>query len=299
MSLRSCSSSFLRALMVIYYCARGIVSVHGNRLDSSNNQGTTSLDLFRKNWLTYRKVIQEDYMEHKSMSEQLSMALRTFLHEKNHVSLADVGCGDLGSLASTYRSLPMLSAFTGVDLSQPALDLAQKEMSLTEQSIKIRWKQQDLLVWSQEGNDGNEVVVMDDGTTTPALSTSSDEKHDVIVCTFSVHHLHDDQKQQFLRNIFRHRLKPGGIMLMADVFMTAGETRDMYMDRFSTHIENTWTSLEREQVASILEHVLSNDFPAELDTFVSKIIPAIGATAEVLWSDTPNFEKLLLIRSAT
>ena len=287
----------LRVVLLVVFCA--FVSVLSVRLDS-NNQGVFSLDLFRKNWSAYRKVIEEDYMEHKSMSEQLSSALMKYIHEKNRpVRLADVGCGDLALLASTYRSLPMLTAFTGVDLSQPALDLAQKELSHTEQSMTIQWKQQDLLEWSQEERESHEAVVMEDGTTTPLSSSSvpSDQKYDVVVCAFSVHHLHDDQKQQFLRNIFHHRLKKGGIILMADVFMTLGETRDMYMDRFSTHIEKTWTGLQREQVASILEHVLANDFPANLDTFISNVIPAVGATAEVLWSDTPNFEKLLLIRS--
>ena len=288
--------SLLTALLIIYGTG---FSVLGDRVDNKiSNQGTTSLELFRKSWLTYRQVVQEDLMEHKSMSEHLTTALRTFVHEKNQpFSLADVGCGDLGLLAKTYRTLPMLTSFTGVDLSQPALDLAQQELSiLNGQSITIQWKQQDLLMWSQEKNESNEAEVMRDGKTT-SLSTSSDQKYDVIVCAFSVHHLHDDQKQQFLRNIFQHRLKQGGIVLMADIFRKEGETRDVYMDRFSTHIENTWTSLQREQVASVLEHVLANDFPAELNTFMSTVIPAVGGKAEVLWSDTPNFEKLLLIRS--
>ena len=49
---------------------------------------------------------------------------------------------------------------------------------------------------------------------------------------------------------------------------------------------------------SILTHVLGNDFPAPLEDFVANVVPAVDATAEVLWSDTGDFEKLLLIRRA-
>lgn len=272
----------------------------GNNL-SSSNLGSSSLDLFRQSWLTYREVVKQDYMEHSSMTASLEKVLNGYVSTISNVAIADIGCGDLALLASMYRKLPTLKAFTGVDLSQPALELAKRELSILSDTAHLDWIEQDLLSWSRNEQptrqlDSADIAPDGSSVTTPLPDGMNTAKFDVVICAFSVHHLHDEGKQEFLNNVFQHRLKENGIILMADIFRTAGETREAYMDRFSTHIEREWKLLTQEQKTSILNHVLSNDFPAPLDTFISTTAANAGATAEVLWSDSANFEKLLLIR---
>lgn len=287
-------------VLLLFIIAGAAVGAGGDGL-SSHNLGSSSLDLFRQSWLTYREVVKNDYMEHAAMTSSLEKALLEHVSSSSSVAIADVGCGDLALLASLYRKLPTLTAFTGVDLSQPALELAQGELSVLSGNVRLNWIEQDLLSWSRNEPPIHRLDSADvapDGTPVVAPSqdgTGTTTKFDVVICAFSVHHLPDDKKQEFIKNVLQHRLNEGGIILMADVFMAPGETRDVYMDRFSTHIQKKWTLLTAEQKASILKHVLSNDFPAPLDNFLSTTVTSAGATAKVLWSESSNFEKLLLI----
>jgi len=217
---------------------------------SSSNLGTSSLELFRRSWLTYKKVVENDHMEHKSMTSELESALRKYVSGRGStaIAIADVGCGDLGLLGPLYRSLaPSLTTFTGVDLSEPALDLAQQEMAALRSTVDLQWAHEDLLRWSSAAPTAEAAAAEVGVDGSLALPPSTATRYDVVICVFSVHHLHDTDKQVFLRNVLKHRLKEGGIVLMADIFLTPNETRDGFMQRFGSHVERTWTSLSAEQ----------------------------------------------------
>jgi hypothetical protein len=92
---------------------------------TSHNVGVSSLDMFQNSWSTYKSVITADHMEHKSLTEKISQVLYSWIESKKDLSIADLGCGDLALLAPLYRTLP-LKRFTAVDMSKPALELAQE-----------------------------------------------------------------------------------------------------------------------------------------------------------------------------
>jgi SAM-dependent methyltransferase len=269
----------------------------------SNNVGSTSLEMFQNSWSTYKTVVHADLMEHKSLTVKITEAIHSWIDSESSarhspvtdVSVADLGCGDLALLAPLYGSLP-LKMFCGVDMSLSALTLAQLAFSgssdLSSSSSKPRtlWLNDDLLNWAKT----IEVDQIADGS----LSSEHNEieKFDIIVCAFSVHHVNDEDKQRFLSAIVSNKLKAGGMILMADIFRIENEDRDSYIERFGNHIEGSWGVVTDAQKTEVLKHVRENDFPASLDYFMLHTAPECGLSCELIWSDTGDFEKLLMMR---
>jgi SAM-dependent methyltransferase len=270
---------------------------------SHSNLGGSSLDIFQKTWATYKDVVQGDYMEHRSMTASMTRAINDFL--KLHsgkgpesVDIVDVGCGDLALLAPFYRSLPIRS-FCGVDLSLPALDLAKKAFhgdvatDGTPKPTSAAFVHQDILKWASLETEAD--VATDGALIHDYSSGSGPRKFDVVVSSLVVHHLDDDKKGEFLAATFKNRLKAGGVVLMMDVFRKAGEDRETYLERYRRNIAS-WKGIPLEERESVLDHVVNNDFPAAISDFVERIVPSIGAEAKVIWSDSGDFEKLLVIK---
>ena len=272
---------------------------------SSNNVGASSLEMFQKSWQTYKAVVTADLMEHASMTKKISEVVHIWMEHMSisdnpsaDISIADIGCGDLALLGPLYKSLP-LKSFHGVDMSLSALNLAQKAFQLTSEdgvldsnaaNIQTKWINEDLLRWA-----GNvQIEQTADGDVVDMIE--SQQKFDIIICAFSVHHLNDEDKIRFLQALKSNKLKPKGMILMADIFRTGEEDRESYLTRFGNHIQATWNSISETDQASVLKHVRENDYPASLKDFVSLIAPACDLSCEVVWGDTANFEKLVVLR---
>jgi 2-polyprenyl-3-methyl-5-hydroxy-6-metoxy-1,4-benzoquinol methylase len=268
----------------------------------SNNVGSSSLEMFRNSWSTYKTVVHADLMEHKSLTVKITEAIHHWIDSVSNarssavedIAIADLGCGDLALLAPLYKSLP-LKTFCGVDMSLSALTLAQAAFSASSDlsaSSKPRtlWLNDDLLNWAK--------TIEVDQTAGGSLSSehSGIEKFDIILCAFSVHHVNDEDKQRFLTAIVNNKLKAGGMILMADIFRIENEDRDSYIERFASHIEVNWGVITATQKIEVLKHVRENDFPASLDYFMLHTAPECGLSCELLWSDTGDFEKLLMMR---
>ena len=283
------------------------IKVSADSISNSNNAGLTSLEMFQKSWTTYKTVVQADLMEHKSMTARIKQAIDSWIENhsilnnspKINISVADLGFGDLALLGPVYRALP-LQLFCGVDMSLPALKLAQKEFDISshhstaeELSSKPEtlWLNEDLLSWSRT----IEVDQIADGS----LSNNSRiQQFDIIVCTFSVHHLSDEDKKKVLVSLSGNKLKKGGIILMADIFMIENEDRNAYIARFLNHITHNWDVISETQKGELVKHVFENDFPAPLKYFMSHTVPECGLNCELLWSDSSDFEKLLVLKHA-
>lgn len=269
----------------------------------SNNVGSTSLEMFQNSWSTYKTVVHADLMEHKSLTAKISEAIHHWIDRgssarhssMNDITVADLGCGDLALLAPLYGSLP-LKKFCGVDMSLSALTLAQAAFSgssdLSSSSTKPRtlWLNDDLLNWAK--------TIEVDQTADGKLSNDHGEieKFDIIICAFSVHHVNDEDKKRFLSAIVSNKLKASGIILMADIFRIENEDRDSYIERFGSHIEENWGVITDTQKKEVLKHVRENDYPASLEKFMLHTAPECGLSCELLWSDTGDFEKLLMMR---
>lgn len=207
------------------------------------------MDLFEKQWASYRAVVEHDLMEHRALADATAAALEDWLARRPASTpgpaLVDLGCGDLALLAPLLRRLP-LESYTGLDLTAAVLPLAQA--ALGPVPYPSRWQEGDLLAWAtgEPGSDG----------------LSAAEPVEILHTAFAVHHLSDGQKAAFLAGA-RRRIAADGLLLWGDVFREPGEALNAYRQRYSTRIRQSWGVLSAEQQSQVIDHLSSFDIPAE------------------------------------
>lgn len=238
------------------------------------------MDFFNRQWQIYRRVVENDLMEHQALSRNLESALNNFiLHRSTEAALpvmVDLGCGDLALIAPLLQRLP-LGSYTGVDISENVLPLAQK--ALGEVPYRCHWQQGDLLTWALDRKDQK---------TSDAI--------DILHSSFAIHHLDDTQKQIFLQAI-RSRIQPDGIFLWADVFREPEEPLETYLQRYVQRVRQGWHPLDAQQLESIASHVSNFDLPSDRCT-IAEIAKACGWNWQWLWQGRHKAEALALLTPA-
>jgi SAM-dependent methyltransferase len=169
-----------------------------------------------------------------------------------------------------------LWAYTGVDASQAALTKARDELAGAR--FQVQLCEADML------------VALEDGVGTPS------RKFDVILASYSVHHLPVAEKLRFFKGAFSN-LESGGILLFADVFRRDGEARVPYLDAYVTMMREAWGGLAPEALAGAIEHVRQRDFPETVE-IVRELTGAAGFCDEPLelFRDGSGFHRLLAVR---
>jgi SAM-dependent methyltransferase len=256
-------------------------------------------------------------MEHKSLTVALSDCIYQWLSHRPgttsdfRISVADLGCGDLACFAPLYRSLP-LKLLCGVDMSDPALELAAKNLQETPtdqeeyarfrefsssadfaNGVKTAWVNSDVLNWASFD------MTKTSATKEPSSDAfDSNDRFDLIICAFVIHHLSDENKRKYLRGILQNRMNPGGIMLMADVFRCNGEDRNEWLSRFHDALFS-WTALTEAQKAEFYHHISTSDYPATIEEFTHDIAPDCGWDAHVVWTNSNSIERLVVLRQSS
>lgn len=209
-------------------------------------------------WSLYAKVVDANCMFHREIGDAVEAALRARFAGRPF-ALLDLGCGDAAQLA------PRLSHFNvkrylGVDLSQPALDLARKNLAALACPVDL-----------QCGD---------------LLESLSGHPIDVIHASFSLHHLPTDRKAEFFRRAAA-RLAPGGLLLLIDVMREEDETLGLYHRRYCERLRSSWTALAPQERAEICAHIVANDFPEPYSTLATQAEAAglrpVGAGAKFGW----------------
>jgi SAM-dependent methyltransferase len=205
------------------------------------------MDLFDKQWASYRAVVEHDLMEHQAVAAATAAALEAWLARRpaNAAAprLVDLGCGDLALLAPLLRRLP-LGCYTGLDLTPAVLPLA--EAALGPVPYPTHWQEGDLLAWAMAA----------------AATDHASAPVQIIHSAFAVHHLSDGQKTEFL-TAARRRVASDGLLIWADVFREPGESLAAYRQRYSQRIRQGWGALRPEQQDQVIDHLSSFDIPAE------------------------------------
>jgi cyclopropane fatty-acyl-phospholipid synthase-like methyltransferase len=236
------------------------------QIPASSPDFTAVADYFN-GWERYQQVIKHNYMEHIEIDRVLHQYLAA--RASNPFSILDLGCGDASFSARLLANLSP-HTYTGVDLSVTALELASHNLAALK--IPIALKQQEL----------------------QAFLSSSTDRFDVILSSFSIHHLDSDRKQTYLAQVKQH-LNPDGVLLLVDVFRQEGESRQEYIDRYSNNIYRDWIELNLEVQQSLIRHIVDSDYP-EWESSINKWSIAAGfKNIDLLYQDAHNTQKILAI----
>ena len=202
----------------------------------------SDLDLFKQNWLTYKCVVDENYMFHREINSDMISILSPYFAGKP-IDVLDLGCGDAGNSAEILKSLNV-NYFCGYDLSADALEYAH--VNIQEVTGKYELICQDMLQGVSEKKD----------------------QVDLILSSFSLHHFSHDEKSIFFDSTYK-ALKKGGIFILVDVvndeYANVNEYYDHYLDFAAQH----WSALTSEQLARVSHHVRASDYPENTATLIT------------------------------
>ena len=236
--------------------------------DGATLRDATAVREFFNGWSLYKRIVDNDYLCHRSTKRALSEWLDGF---GRPFSFLDLGCGDAAFSAEILNGRPV-SSYTGMDLSPVALDLA---MENTRRLMAP-------------------VLLVPGDFLTGIGSLPAD--YDVIYIGLSLHHLSRGEKEFFFSEL-RRRVAPGGTLLIYDPVLAPGESREAFMGRWVDHAEWAWSALSVDEVAGAVEHVTTSDFPEEIGTLNRMAVGAGFDPAEVLFTDRSDFYALMAFRA--
>ncbi len=226
-----------------------------------------SVRTFFNGWSLYRRIVDHDYLCHRSARE----ALASWLDELDRpFTFLDLGCGDASFSAEILNGRP-LASYTGMDISPVALDLARENTRAIAAPISL--------------------IADDFLTGTGSLPGS----YDVIYIGLSLHHLSRAEKEFFFGEL-RSRTAPGGSLLIYDPILSPGEVRDVFMGRWVDHARWTWKDLTVAELDGAVEHVTTSDFPEEIGTLNRMAVNTGFQPAEILFTDRSDFYALMAFR---
>jgi ubiquinone/menaquinone biosynthesis C-methylase UbiE len=219
-------------------------------------------------WRAYEKLLDNDYMYHRSLFSRLKNEIQEGFSEP--VAILDLGCGD----ASPIR--PMLEAldvrlYCGVDQSETALSMAETNLAPLDMETCLY--------------PGDLVDILQKLT----------GSFDVVVASFAFHHLETRALKQQVLSECRRVLHPQGMMAVIDVFQEENESRDEYLHRWVSFARQSYTALNHAEMTSLVDHVNANDYPETLSAY-----RAIGQAAgfgqfKVLMQDKEEFNHLVTL----
>ena len=197
-------------------------------------------DQLFEEWQVYEKLVTHDYMDHRAFFNRLQMEI-TGRFERP-VAILDLGCGDLTPILPMLANLP-LRLYVGIDESDAALALASRRL----QAMRVtgRLIKGDLL----------------------ASLAEMEDSFDIILASFSLHHLADPADKQRTLEAARQHLNPEGFIALIDVFSAEEEVRDQYLERWINHAENRYVELQADEKELLFKHVRARDFPVSQATF--------------------------------
>jgi len=220
-------------------------------------------------WRAYQKLLEHDYMYHLAFFNHLKHEIQRCFHAP--VAILDLGCGDVSPIQPMLEELDV-RLYCGVDKSETALSKA--EVKLASLGLPSRVYLGDLL---------------------DTLRTLTG-RFDVIVASFSLHHLQTAEAKKQVLEECRRILDPAGLVAIIDVFHTEDETREEYLRRWVAFAKKSYEALDQLEMTSLVDHAQSNDFPESLSTYQFIGRAAGYGKFEVQMQDKDKFNHLVTLR---
>jgi ubiquinone/menaquinone biosynthesis C-methylase UbiE len=221
----------------------------------------SALEQFQRQWATYQKLVDSDELSHREVGTLLHDTLNQSFDRP--FAFLDIACGD----ASQMRALSgtKVRHYHGVDLSEPALELAANNLKDMPFEVEL------------DHGDFVEAVTRRPG---PA---------DVAWCSLSIHHLVTDEKLRLMRALHG---STGSFLMIYEPTRQDGETREGYLRRFRRVNRPRWTMLTPEEWAQIDHHVTTCDLPETEATWLDLGRQAGFSKARELFQDPTGFYRV-------
>lgn len=197
-------------------------------------------DQLFEEWQVYEKLVVHDYMDHRAFFNRLQTEIVERFERP--VAILDLGCGDLTPILPMLANVP-LCQYVGIDESDAALEMASRRLQAL--GVPGRLIKGDLL----------------------ATLTDMEDSFDIILASFSLHHLADPADKRRTLQAARQHLAPEGLIALIDVFSAEAEARDQYLERWINHAENRYVELRSEEKELLFTHVRARDFPVSQAEF--------------------------------
>ncbi|HZJ12867.1 MAG TPA: class I SAM-dependent methyltransferase, partial [Methyloceanibacter sp.] len=220
-----------------------------------------ALEQFQKQWATYQKLVNTDSLAHKEVGTILHGALKTVAKP---FAFVDIACGDAGQMKRALAGTKV-SHYHGIDLSEPALELAAKNLAGVPFEVEL---------------DHRDFVT--------AL-TKRPEPADAAWCGLSIHHLSTDGKLSLLEAI---RGSTSGFLMIYEPSLADGEDREGYLECFRRVNRPAWNFLSADEWDQIDHHVTTCDYPETAATWLELGRKAGFSGAREIFCDPTGFYRI-------
>jgi SAM-dependent methyltransferase len=221
-------------------------------------------------WRAYQKLVENDYMGHAQFFQRLLLDIRERLHQP--VAILDLGCGDAMPIQSLLRNM-RVEHYCGLDQSETALAHAEAQLAISGISYRLL------------AGDIQESVDQIVGS------------FDLIIASFSLHHLQDPKSKQAVLHSGRRLLKPGGTFAVIDVFLDDHESREDYLDRFERQARAHYRALNDSEMTTLITHVRGCDYPETVATYQALGLQAGFSRLRTLLRDETSLHQLIALEA--
>ena len=230
-----------------------------------------ALAQFQQQWATYRKLITSNALSHREVGAILHDTLNQAF--ASPFTFLDIACGDASMMKIALRRTKVRH-YHGIDLSQPALELAAANLARSPFEVDL---------------DHRDFV---------DAMMRRPEHADAAWCGLSIHHLSRDDKLRLMKAI-RGVTGAGGMFLLYEPTRRDDEDRAGFLERFSRTNKPLWKTLTPAEWDQIWRHVTSSDFPETAAVWCELGRAAGFARARQVFVDPTDFFRLFRFEGST
>lgn len=218
---------------------------------------------FFSQWEIYRLCIEHNTLFHREVGGILR---RELLARTDPFTFLDLACGDAEVTGAALQGT-MVSSYTGVDFSAPAVALAAENTSALHGPR--RFDEQDF----------------------PHFLRENEETFDVIYLGLSLHHLETATKRETMRHL-RRATAEGGFFYLFEPILHDGESREGYVERWSEAMDGPYDPFPPASRTALRDHVRESERPESVEEYLTSAHTAGFSPGEILFTDPGNFYTL-------
>ena len=197
-------------------------------------------DALFEEWRAYEKLVENDYMGHARFFQRVEDEVKRRCGKP--IAILDLGCGDASPIRGVLKRLDV-ERYCGVDKSVTVLAKAESNLALLGIPYRL-----------QAGD------VLDVLQSLPA-------QYDLILASYTFHHIGARENKERVLRECRRVLSPDGLVVVIDVFLRDGESREAYLHRWEGNARSAFTDLNEDEMSTLIDHVWRCDFPESMSTY--------------------------------